>query len=97
MSRSFYVVSYDIADDRRRTRVHDLLKTFGKRVQYSVFCCELSRSSLLRLREQLRERILLTEDRVLFANLGPVEGRADKALTTLGLPWTPPERGPTIV
>jgi len=32
-----YVVSYDIADDKRRARVAKTLTDVGRRVQYSVF------------------------------------------------------------
>jgi len=35
------VVSYDIPDDRRRTKLAHALKDFGVRVQYSVFECLL--------------------------------------------------------
>src|SRR6185436_13646804 len=31
------LVSYDIPDDRRRTKLANALKDFGERVQYSVF------------------------------------------------------------
>lgn len=37
----FYVASYDIADDRRRSAVSDLLHSLGPRVQQSVFELEL--------------------------------------------------------
>ena len=33
----FYVISYDIRDDRRRKRAHKTLKGFGENVQESVF------------------------------------------------------------
>ena len=35
----FYIVSYDIPDDKRRTKVAKTLLDFGSRVQYSVFEC----------------------------------------------------------
>jgi CRISPR-associated protein Cas2 len=35
------VVSYDVPDDRRRTRLAHTPKDFGERVQYSVFECRL--------------------------------------------------------
>jgi CRISPR-associated protein Cas2 len=35
------LVSYDVPDDRRRTRLAHALKDFGERVQYSVFECRL--------------------------------------------------------
>src|SRR6266704_1247844 len=34
-----YVVAYDIPDDRRRTKVHQILMGFGKWTQYSLFEC----------------------------------------------------------
>ena len=33
----FYLVTYDITDDQRRTKVAKILEDFGDRVQYSVF------------------------------------------------------------
>ena len=36
-----YVVTYDIADDRRREDVATLLSGYGPRVQLSVFECDL--------------------------------------------------------
>ncbi|MGI6496948.1 MAG: CRISPR-associated endonuclease Cas2 [Kiritimatiellia bacterium] len=40
--RRFYLVSYDIPDDKRRARVFKLMRGWGERVQYSVFCCQLN-------------------------------------------------------
>ena len=37
----FFLVSYDIPDDKRRTKLAKALKDFGDRVQYSVFECLL--------------------------------------------------------
>ena len=37
----FYVVAYDICDDRRRTKVAKILEDFGDRAQYSVFDMDL--------------------------------------------------------
>jgi CRISPR-associated protein Cas2 len=37
----FYVVSYDIPEDRKRDRASKTLLDFGARVQYSVFECIL--------------------------------------------------------
>jgi CRISPR-associated protein Cas2 len=36
-----YVISYDVVDDNARRHVHELLKDFGRRVQFSVFECDL--------------------------------------------------------
>jgi CRISPR-associated protein Cas2 len=48
-----YVISYDIVDDKRRHRVHETLKDFGRRVQYSVFECELDGGEA----EELAQRV----------------------------------------
>ncbi len=37
-----YIVTYDIANDKRRTKLSDLLGAYGDRVNYSVFEIELS-------------------------------------------------------
>ena len=62
----FYVVVYDIPCDKRRKKVSDLLEGYGKRVQYSVFECVLSRSKYDELRQRLKKKIKLEEDSVRF-------------------------------
>jgi len=49
---TLYVVSYDIPNDRRRTRVHSALTGFGTWVQYSVYLLSLN-LGLERLHEVL--------------------------------------------
>ena len=34
---SFALLSYDVANDNRRTRLARFLKDYGQRIQYSVF------------------------------------------------------------
>jgi CRISPR-associated protein Cas2 len=41
MNRQFIVVVYDISNDRRRVKLHNLLRDYGTPVQYSVFECYL--------------------------------------------------------
>ena len=43
------IVSYDIVDDKRRTKLAKRLCDFGKRVQYSVFECDLSKEQLKKM------------------------------------------------
>jgi len=59
-----YVVSYDIPDDRRRIKVANLLKSYGERVQYSVFECWLNRTELTALEKALKQRIEADTDSV---------------------------------
>lgn len=58
------VVSYDVRDDRRRTRLAHALKDFGERVQYSVFECRLDDKALGKLRQRVEGLIDLADDSV---------------------------------
>ena len=50
----YVVISYDISDDRTRSKVANLLADHGKRVQYSVFECRLDAKRLEKLVEKLK-------------------------------------------
>ncbi len=67
--RHWVVVSYDIPDDRRRTRVMKTLEGYGHRVQYSVFECELRPADLDRLKARLKVLIQKEEDDIRFYDL----------------------------
>ncbi|WP_343405873.1 CRISPR-associated endonuclease Cas2 [Caldilinea sp.] len=55
--RRWLVVSYDIPNDKRRTKVMKTLAGFGQRVQYSVFECELRSADVEKLRSALQRLI----------------------------------------
>ena len=40
--RRWFVVSYDIPDNKRRTKVMKLLEGYGRRAQFSVFECHVA-------------------------------------------------------
>lgn len=63
------VVSYDIADDRRRRRIFKLMKDYGVRVQYSVFECLLDEALLRELRDKVRGLMNRTEDGVRYYSI----------------------------
>jgi CRISPR-associated protein Cas2 len=81
-----YIVSYDIANDKRLREVYKICKNFGSRLQYSVFECDLSKVERADLEAQLSGTILDSEDQVLFIPLGPADSRGTRAITALGLP-----------
>lgn len=58
------VVAYDVADDRRRVRLHTLLLGYGVPVQESVFECELSERQAARLKARVRRLLRPPADRV---------------------------------
>jgi CRISPR-associated protein Cas2 len=61
-----YIVVYDITCDKRRNKIANLLKGYGKRVQYSVFECVLSISKYRELQQKLESKLNLAEDNVRF-------------------------------
>jgi len=61
-----YVIAYDISNDRRRTKVHEILTGFGKWTQYSLFECFLSKKELILLQSKLSEYLIATQDSVRF-------------------------------
>ncbi len=66
--KNWYIVSYDIRDDKRLRRVAKTLQGFGVRLQYSVFRCHLSERDMERLRWEL-SKIMMKEDDVLIVGL----------------------------
>jgi len=62
----FVLISYDIPDDRRRTKVMKALKNYGRHVQYSVFECELKPEAYQALRARLDPLIAVKEDNVRY-------------------------------
>jgi CRISPR-associated protein Cas2 len=58
------LVSYDIPDDRRRTKLAHALKDFGERVQYSVFEMLLTEEQAGRLKVRIEGLVDTAEDSV---------------------------------
>ena len=49
MEREFYLLAYDMTDDKRRAQIAKLMESFGERVQGSVFEAYLNRPELDKL------------------------------------------------
>jgi CRISPR-associated protein Cas2 len=60
----FILVSYDIPDDKRRTKIAKVLKDYGERVQYSVFECDLTAKQIGKLLKELQAAMSETEDSI---------------------------------
>jgi len=65
----FIVVACDITDDRRRTRLHTRLKSFGTPVQYSIFECLLDERQFADMQAVVRKNIHRKQDLVRYYNL----------------------------
>lgn len=59
--RKYFLICYDIRDDRRLRRTAKTLEGYGRRIQYSVFRCHISNRSLEKMRWELN-KILEKED-----------------------------------
>ncbi|MGH7598432.1 MAG: CRISPR-associated endonuclease Cas2 [bacterium] len=57
LKKTFVVVAYDIADDKRRALLHRRLKRFGLGVQYSVFECLLDPDRIREMKKIIRMTI----------------------------------------
>ncbi len=62
----FITISYDITDDRRRTKLAKLLSNYGTRVQKSVFEFQLDDRQFLRLKRDIETLIDWEEDSVRY-------------------------------
>jgi len=68
--KRWYLVSYDIREQRRWREAYNTLKGSGERIQYSLFRCRLSKTEMEKLRWEL-EKILADEDDLMFVHLCP--------------------------
>lgn len=78
-----YVISYDIADDKRWRQVFRIMKAHGEWLQYSVFQCRLDRQRMVQVQSELNEAIHHREDHILILDLGPADS-VDPHVTSLG-------------
>ena len=60
----FYVISYDIPDDKRRQKIAKTLLNYGNRVQYSVFEANIIDKLLFKMVSKLKNIIYDKEDSI---------------------------------
>lgn len=92
--KQFLVVSYDIGDDKRRRRVMKQMENFGRRVQYSVFECELRPEQIATLKGRLAPLVKEKEDSIRFYYLpedavGRIETMGDDGVVRDPLVYMP--------
>ena len=64
--KKFYVIAYDICDDARRRRVVKKLEALGKRVNFSVFECMLTKQQFSQLQADMQKVINPREDTLVY-------------------------------
>lgn len=65
----FYVICFDIANDKRLRKVAIQMENFGQRIQYSVFECYLDKTQLDRLQTRLQFIIDPEKDHIRYYHL----------------------------
>ena len=86
-TRRHYLITYDIADDKRRTRIFNALQARGDHAQFSVFFCELNSREKAELVAELIALINHVEDQILLVDLGPAHKPLDGGIQALGMPF----------
>lgn len=92
-----YVIAYDVVCDRRRARLHDYLRAFGVRAQYSVFLVDLRAARVSRLKTKIAGLIDPAQDSVLFCRVGPSSALHPRAFEYLGKDRPEPPTGPIVL
>ena len=95
MARRRYLVAYDISEPRRLRRVCGVMESYGQRLQYSVFLCDLSLAERSTLERAVLAVMDLSEDSVVQIDLGPLGACAE--VRFLGRHRSLPPTGPQIV
>ncbi|HMN44179.1 MAG TPA: CRISPR-associated endonuclease Cas2 [Povalibacter sp.] len=91
-----YVVTYDIADQKRWRRVFNVMNGYGEWLQLSVFQCRMSRQRHAELVALLDGVIHHGEDHILFVDVGPAD-RVVPRVVSLGKDFEPVTREPVII
>jgi len=64
-----YAVAYDIADNKVRKKVSELLEEYGVRVNYSVFEIKINKRNLKKLLSKILELIDKKDDSIRFYHI----------------------------
>lgn len=85
-------MTYDISDDKRRTKIYKILLGAGDHIQYSVFFCDLNDAELASLRGRLRPLLNNNEDQLLIVDLGLATQPLIEGIEALGRAYEPTVR-----
>lgn len=64
--RTFWVIAYDISDDKRRMKVVKQLEKYGERVNLSVFECMFTPVQFEKVKTTIGKQIDISEDSVIY-------------------------------
>jgi CRISPR-associated protein Cas2 len=91
-----YIVTYDIADDRRWRRVFKIMRGYGRWLQLSVFQCRLTARRRAELARRIEAVIRDRDDHVLILDLGPAD-QVDPRVESLGKTFEAAKRTAIVI
>lgn len=91
-----YIVTYDIADQKRWRRVFKAMEAYGRWLQLSVFQCRLTPRRRAALGARLDGIIKPSEDHVLIIEVGPADA-VEPRVESLGRPFETIKREAVVV
>lgn len=97
MDEHLYIVTYDIADQKRWRAVYGLMNGYGEWVQLSVFQCRLSRKRHAEMLATMDEIIDSKDDHVVVIDVGSAENVRPRVVSLGKSTFEPVQREPVIV
>lgn len=91
-----YIVTYDIANDRRGRRVFKLMRGYGRWLQLSVFQCRLTARRRAEMARRLEDIIHGRDDHVLVLDLGHAD-KVDLRVESLGKAFETVTRAAVVI
>jgi CRISPR-associated protein Cas2 len=91
-----YIVTYDIADNRRWRRIFKLMHRYGRWLQLSVFQCRLTARRRAEMAMRLEAAMNMKEDHVLILDLGFADA-VDPRVESLGKPFESVRRAAVVL
>ncbi|RJP47113.1 MAG: CRISPR-associated endonuclease Cas2 [Desulfobacteraceae bacterium] len=92
----FYLVAYDISNDKRWRKVYKTMRGYGAWLQLSVFQCRLDKIKFLKMEAQLKDIVNHAEDHVIIVDVGPAQNIKPR-VRSIGRKFEPVECRPVIV
>jgi len=76
----YWIICYDIRDDKRRTKVVKIMESYGIRAQYSVFECDITDRQQMSMQGELTKVIDKEDDDIRFYPLNAADINRVKTL-----------------
>ncbi len=85
----YYIVCYDISNNKRRYRVQKLLKYYGIRVQHSVFEIYIRRDAELKTLQAKLKKLMKKGDSIRFYHFPETARQRSKSLDNKRIAYFP--------